>query len=86
MSETSLDGGTRVCDARTPVLQVRDLDVTLHRVGRPIHALRGIGLDIAPHEIVALVGESGSGKSTLGLAIQGLLPPDSEPLVTVRSF
>jgi peptide/nickel transport system ATP-binding protein len=65
-----------------PILQVRDLDVTLHRDGRAIHALRGVSLEIRPREIVALVGESGSGKSTLGLAIQGLLPRESDPIVT----
>jgi peptide/nickel transport system ATP-binding protein len=68
------DGGSA-----EPILRVRDLEVTLHRDGRAIHAVRGVDLDIAPREIVALVGESGSGKSTLGLAIQRLLPRESDP-------
>jgi peptide/nickel transport system ATP-binding protein len=65
-----------------PAVRVRDLHVTLHRDGVAGHVLRGVTLDVAPGEIVALVGESGSGKSTLDLAIQGLLASDADPIVT----
>jgi branched-chain amino acid transport system ATP-binding protein len=40
----------------------------------PIRALRGIDLDVAAGEIVALIGANGAGKTTTVRAIAGLLP------------
>jgi peptide/nickel transport system ATP-binding protein len=56
--------------------------VTLTRDRQPIHALRGVDLQVRRGEIVGLVGESGSGKSVLGLALLGLLPGESSPQVS----
>ena len=65
-----------------PVLSIRGLSVVLSRNGRPARVLDDIAFDAVPGEIIALVGESGSGKTTIGLALQGLLPRESQPLVT----
>jgi peptide/nickel transport system ATP-binding protein len=64
------------------ILSVSDLSVTLQRRGIPTRVLDQINFRARAGEIVALLGESGSGKSTLGLAILGLLAPESRPLVS----
>ena len=60
-------------DIAAPLLAVRGLDVRFRGRTGDIHAVRGLDLDIARGETVAIVGESGSGKSQAMLAIMGLL-------------
>jgi len=57
------------------LLQVRDLAVDFQTSTKTIHAVRGIGFDIAAGERVGLVGESGSGKTTAALALMRMIRP-----------
>jgi peptide/nickel transport system ATP-binding protein len=61
----------------TALLSVTGLRVDYGQGRRVTPALRGVDLEIAPGEIVAVVGESGSGKSTIAHAIVQLLPPQA---------
>jgi len=54
------------------VIETRGLTKVFGVNGNAVHALRGIDLEVARGEFVALVGPSGSGKSTL-MAILGCL-------------
>ncbi len=58
--------------ARDPVVRLERLTRSFSQGGVTIDVLRGVNLEIAPGEIVALLGPSGSGKSTMLQAV-GLL-------------
>ena len=58
---------------REQVLSVRDLDITFKTTAGPVHAIRGVNIDLYKGETVALVGESGSGKSVTMKAAMGIL-------------
>jgi len=63
--------------SETPIIQVRQLTKT-YRVGDvDVQALRGVDLEVARGEFIAVVGTSGSGKSTLFNILGGLTPPTS---------
>ena len=63
------------------VLSVRNLTKTYRSAGEQIEVLRGVNLDIAAGERVALTGESGSGKSTLLHLIAGLDRADGGEII-----
>jgi putative ABC transport system ATP-binding protein len=63
--------------AAPPVLRVRDLRCEYPGESGPVHALRGVGLDIAAASFTAIMGPSGSGKTTLLHCAAGLQTPTS---------
>jgi lipoprotein-releasing system ATP-binding protein len=63
-----------------PVLEARGIVKAYPAAGGTIEVLRGLDLDVAPGEAVAVVGDSGVGKSTLLHVLGGLDRPQSGTL------
>ena len=58
------------------LVEVRNLKIEAKTdSGRLVEIIKGVSLDIADGEIVALIGESGSGKTTVALSLMGHARP-----------
>lgn len=68
-----------------PVISARDLDLTFQTGDGPIHALKGVTLDIAKGEFVSFIGPSGCGKTTFLRVIADLEKP-SAGTITVNGM
>jgi peptide/nickel transport system ATP-binding protein len=72
------------CAPAQPLLQVRDLVVSLPTTRGTVQALRGLDLELARGETLGLIGESGCGKSLTALALMGLLPMGATASGSIR--
>jgi putative ABC transport system ATP-binding protein len=64
-----------------PMVEARALTRDYHAGGATVHALRGIDLQVARGELVALRGRSGSGKTTLLNLLGGLDQPTAGTVI-----
>ncbi|TWI84779.1 oligopeptide transport system ATP-binding protein [Roseibium hamelinense] len=69
---------------KTPILDIKNLTVDFETPTGPVHAVRGVDINVKRGETVAIVGESGSGKSQTMMAAMGLLASNGNTGGTVE--
>jgi len=69
----------KMTDTKRPVLEVRNLSVSLPAGADRVNAVEKVSFTVNPGEIVCLVGESGSGKSVIAFTVMGLLAKALKP-------
>jgi lipoprotein-releasing system ATP-binding protein len=65
MSDAAIDAAERRAAPAAALISARAVDKSFHDAGREIVVLRGLELEVAAGEEIAIIGESGVGKSTL---------------------
>lgn len=60
-------------EQKEKVMEIRGLSITFKTMAGPVHAIRGVDIDLYRGETLAIVGESGSGKSVTMKAAIGIL-------------
>lgn len=68
-----------------PVISAQNLDLTFQTNDGPIHALKGVSLDIAKGDFVSFIGPSGCGKTTF-LRVMADLEQPTGGTVTVNGM
>lgn len=66
------------------IVEARDAHKTYHEMEKPVHAVRGLSIQVQPGDYTAIVGPSGCGKSTL-LHLLGALDTPTEGEVLWQS-
>ncbi len=66
-----------------PVIAAKGLDLTFQTNDGPVHALKGVDLDIHKGEFVSFIGPSGCGKTTFLRCIAALETPTGGSLTVI---